>query len=100
MVVRARHRPIQCTFNKTQVPTRAWPPRAFTLIEMLVVMAGFSLLLTLALARYFFTVGRRQEAGLKQKPAEKGDPIDKYYNDRGRYPDSLPELCTRHNIFS
>jgi len=98
--VRARHRPIQCTFNKTQVPTRAWPPRAFTLIEMLVVMAVIALLLTLALPRYFHSVDRAKEAVLKQNLAQMRDAIDKYYSDRGRYPDSLQDLVTRQYLRS
>ena len=69
--------------------------RAFTLIELLVVMAIIATLLTLAVPRYFHSTDRAKEAVLKQNLAQMRDSIDKYYGDRGRYPDSLEDLVTR-----
>jgi general secretion pathway protein G len=69
--------------------------RGFTLIELLVVMAIIATLLTLAVPRYFHSTDRAKEAVLKQNLAQMRDSIDKYYGDRGRYPDSLEDLVTR-----
>jgi len=67
---------------------------------MLVVMAVIALLLTLALPRYFHSVDRAKEAVLKQNLAQMRDAIDKYYGDRGRYPDNLQDLVTRQYLRS
>src|SRR5258706_3128662 len=69
--------------------------RGFTLIELLVVMAIIATLLTLAVPRYFHSTDRAKEAGLKQNLAQMRDSIDKYYGDRGRYPDALDDLVSR-----
>ena len=66
--------------------------KGFTLIELLVVMAIIATLLTLAVPRYFHSTDRAKEAVLKQDLAQMRDAIDKYYGDRGRYPDSLEDL--------
>ena len=68
---------------------------AFTLIELIVVMAIIALLLTLAGPRYFHSVDRAKEAVLKQNLSQMREAIDKYYEDRGRYPDSLEDLVAR-----
>ncbi len=65
---------------------------------MLVVMAVIALLLTLALPRYFHSVDRAKEKVLKQDLAEMRDAIDKYYGDRGRYPDTLQDLVTHQYL--
>lgn len=67
----------------------------FTLIELLVVMAIIATLLTLAVPRYFHSTERAKEAVLKQNLAQMRDSIDKYYGDRGRYPDSLEDLVSK-----
>ena len=69
--------------------------RGFTLIELLVVMSIIATLLTLAVPRYFHSTDLAKEAVLKQNLAQMRDSIDKYYGDRGRYPDSLEDLVTR-----
>ena len=69
--------------------------RAFTLIELIVVMAIVSLLLTLALPRYFQTIELSKETVLKENLRTMRDTIDKFYGDTGRYPDSLEELVER-----
>lgn len=68
---------------------------AFTLIELLVVMAIVATLLTLAVPRFFGSIERSKEAVLKQNLATLRDTIDKYYGDRGRYPDSLEDLVVK-----
>ena len=70
-------------------------PHGFTLIELLVVMAIIALLLTIAVPRYFHSTDRAKEAVLKEDLAQMRDAIDKYYGDRGRYPDSLDDLVQK-----
>jgi general secretion pathway protein G len=77
------------------VATRSAAARAFTLVELLVVMAIIATLLTLAVPRYFSSVDRSKEAVLRQDLATLRDTIDKYYGDTGRYPDSLDDLVTK-----
>lgn len=64
----------------------------FTLIELLVVLAILALLLTLAAPRYFAHIERAKEATLKQDLNTMRDAIDKFYGDKGRYPNELEEL--------
>ena len=71
------------------------PFRAFTLIELLVVMAIIALLLTIAVPRYFHSTDRAKEAVLKEDLVQMRNAIDKYYGDRGRYPDSLDDLVEK-----
>ena len=68
---------------------------AFTLIELLIVMSIIALLLTIAAPRYFHSADRAKEAVLKENLRQMRDAIDKYYGDRGRYPDSLDELVEK-----
>ena len=64
----------------------------FTLIELLVVMSIVTLLLTLALPRYFNRLEQSEETGLKHDLAVMREAIDQYHADRGAYPDSLQTL--------
>ncbi len=61
-------------------------------------MAIIATLLALAVPRYFHSTDRAKEAVLKQNLAQMRDSIDKYYGDRGRYPDSLEDLVTRNYL--
>ncbi len=72
----------------------------FTLIELLVVMAIIATLLTIAVPRYFKSVEHSKEAVLRQDLNTMRDAIDKYYGDRGRYPDTLEDLATRKYLRS
>jgi len=72
--------------------------RAFTLIELLIVMAIIATLLTLVLPRYFGSVDRSKEVVLKQSLATVRDAIDKHYGDTGRYPDSLQDLVDKRYL--
>lgn len=69
--------------------------RGFTLIELLVVMALISLLLSIAVPRYFGHVDKAREAVLRQNLAQMRDAIDKHYSDLGQYPDTLAELVAK-----
>jgi len=65
---------------------------AFTLVELLVALVIVSLLLTVAVPRYSASVDRAKEAVLKENLAVTRDAIDKFFADKGRYPESLEEL--------
>jgi prepilin-type N-terminal cleavage/methylation domain-containing protein len=64
----------------------------FTLIEMLVVLTIVALLMTLALPRYFGSLDRSRETALHENLKVMRVTIDKFYADKGRYPDNLNEL--------
>jgi general secretion pathway protein G len=68
--------------------------RGFTMIELVVVMAMLGLLLSLALPQYMATLERGREQVLQQNLATMREAIDKFYGDRGRYPDQLDDLVT------
>ena len=72
------------------------PPRAhrngFTLIELLVVLAIVSMLLTLAVPRFFSSVDTAKETILVENLRLTRETLDKFYSDLGRYPESLDEL--------
>lgn len=72
--------------------------KGFTLIELIVVMAIISLLLTLAAPRYFHSIDRSKETVLKANLSATRDALDKYHADTGRYPDQLADLVTKHYL--
>ena len=74
--------------------------RGFTLIELIVVMAIVSLLLTLALPRYFQSIDVSKETVLKENLRTVRETIDKFYGDTGRYPESLEEMVERKYLRS
>jgi general secretion pathway protein G len=74
--------------------------RGFTLIELLVVMSIISVLLTIAVPRYFRTVQRSKETVLRHDLSVLRESIDKYYGDLGTYPDGLAALVDKHYIRS
>ena len=69
-------------------------PSGFTLVELLVVLAVIASLLTLAVPRYFSSLEKSREAVLQQNLALLRATLDKYYGDKGRYPDALDELVS------
>ncbi|RQH05483.1 type IV pilin protein [Paraburkholderia dinghuensis] len=72
--------------------------RGFTLIELVVVMAIIGLLLSIALPRYMHSIDQGKERVRQQNLAVMRDAIDKFYGDRGQYPDTLDELVTQHYL--
>jgi len=64
----------------------------FTLIELLVVMSIIGLLLALSLPRYFNSLERAKEIALVENLKVLRSQIDRFYGDRGRYPNTLEEL--------
>lgn len=69
--------------------------KGFTIVELMVVLALVSLLLTLALPRYFDGLERAKESVLKQDLAVMRKAIDHYHSDTGQYPFSLQTLVTQ-----
>lgn len=72
----------------------------FTMIELLVVLAIVALLLTIAVPRYFSSLEAARESALAQTLKASRDAIDRYYGDKGRYPDSLQELVDKRYLRS
>lgn len=66
----------------------------FTMIELLIVLSVIALLLTIVYPRYFKSIDHTKEAVLKQDLHTLRDSIDKYYGDKGKYPQSLEILVT------
>ena len=77
---------------------RRYLSTGFTLIELLVVMAIVGLLLSMAAPRYFGSLERAKEATLQENLKTVRDVIDKFYSDKGRYPETLDELVTAKYI--
>jgi general secretion pathway protein G len=73
---------------------------AFTLIELLVVLAIIALLLTIAVPRYFGSLDKSKEAALKENLYQLRSAIDKYYGDKGKYPESLDALVSEKYLRS
>ena len=72
--------------------------RGFTMIELVIVTAMLGLLLSLALPHYMATLERGREQVLQSNLATMREAIDKYYGDRGRYPDKLEDLVTQRYL--
>jgi general secretion pathway protein G len=69
--------------------------RAFTLIEMLVVMSIVALLLTIAVPRYFTSVDKSKDTVLQENLRIIRVSLDKFYADKGHYPENLDELVEK-----
>jgi general secretion pathway protein G len=72
----------------------------FTLIELLVVLAVIATLLSIAMPRYFSSLEKSREAVLQQNLTMLRETLDKYYGDKGRYPEALDELVSNKYIRS
>jgi len=76
------------------MPARCRAARAFTLIEMLVVLAVLGMLLSLVIPSYRGHVDHARELALRQDLRTVRDCIDKFHADRGRDPVDLAELVS------
>jgi general secretion pathway protein G len=72
----------------------------FTLIELIVVMTIISLLLTLAVPRYFHSIDLSKEKVLRANLSATRDALDKFNADTGKYPNELADLVTKHYMRS
>ena len=77
-------------------PSKRQP--GFTLVELLVVMAIGATLLSLVTPRFIGSVDRAREATLRVDLRTMRDAIDKFYSDRGRYPEALDDLVTHRYL--
>jgi general secretion pathway protein G len=78
--------------------THAHPPRGFTLIELIVVMAIVALLASVAAPRYVRSLDLARERALQSSLATMRDAIDQFAADQGRYPETLAELAARRYL--
>lgn len=72
--------------------TRGREKTGFTLIELMVVLAVIATLLAIAVPRYFASLEKSREAVLHQDLALMRETLDKYYGDKGKYPDAIDDL--------
>lgn len=72
--------------------------RGFTFIELMVVMVVITLLLTIAVPRYFDGLQRSKEAILREDLATMRDAIDHYHADKGSYPPGLEALVEQRYL--
>lgn len=84
--------------SSTPVPVRRHVLRGFTLIEMMVVLTLIALLLTLAVPRYYSALDNARLNVQRQNLSTIRDAIDKFYGDKGKYPDSLEDLVAKHYL--
>lgn len=66
--------------------------KGFTLIELLVVLAIVAMLLSIITPRYMQQTDKAKEAVLRQNLTAVRICIDKYYADKGHYPEQLQDL--------
>ena len=66
--------------------------RGFSLIELMVVMAIIAALITIALPRYQSSVQNAKLTALNSSLRVMREGIDRFYEDKGRFPESLQEL--------
>lgn len=64
----------------------------FSLIELIVVVAIIAVLLTIALPRYERSLERARDVSLENSLLVMRESIDRFYGDKGRYPETLQEM--------
>jgi general secretion pathway protein G len=67
--------------------------RGFSLIELMVVMAIIAALITIALPRYQSSIDNAKLTALKTSLRMMRESIDRFYEDKGKFPESLQELA-------
>jgi general secretion pathway protein G len=66
----------------------------YTLIELLIVLAIVSLLVSIVLPQYRYAQQKAREAVLRENLTRMREVIDQYYSDKQKYPESLEILVT------
>lgn len=74
------------------------PMRGFTLIELLTVLVIVALLLSIVAPRYLQQTDHAKEAVLRENLQTLRITLDKYYADRGHYPEALTDLVQQHYL--
>lgn len=72
--------------------------RAFTMIELMVVMAMIATIIAIAMPRYFDGLERAKETALRQNLKEMREAIGHYFEDKGQYPASLESLVNERYL--
>lgn len=70
----------------------------FSLIELMVVMTIIAILVTIALPRYRGSVEHAQLVALKGNLRVMREAIDRYHDDKARFPASLQSLVDEHYL--
>lgn len=78
--------------------SRSGRQSAFTLVELLTVLAIIAVLLTVALPRYLGSVDKSRDVALRENLKVLRASLDKHQADYGRYPDSLEQLVERRYL--
>src|SRR5262245_34908963 len=66
----------------------------YTLIELLIVLAIVSLLVSIVLPQYRYAQQKAREAVLRENLTRMREVIDQYYSDKQKFPESLETLVT------
>lgn len=72
--------------------------KGFSLIELMVVMTIIAILVTIALPRYRGSVDHAQLVALKSNLRVMREAIDRYHDDKARFPGSLQALVDEHYL--
>jgi general secretion pathway protein G len=68
--------------------------RGYTLIELLIVLAIVSLLVSIVLPQYRYAQQKAREAVLRENLTRMREVIDQYFSDKQKYPESLETLVS------
>ena len=68
--------------------------KGFTLVEVIVVMAVIGILIAIIVPSYKHYTSRAKEAVLKENLFVMRDALNKFYQDKNKYPTTLDDLIT------